>query len=395
MVQQKHFKSRVRERMQKTGESYTTARLQLLKDLPAEPSVPGLLPGYPLAAPLAQRDAGLWQRVLAQAGVENPATGTPVSEAMLSGLAGGIGFMVFTFEYEQITTATIVTRFHPGPYTGNLINRSGALVEEKSTTSTKAAQDNLDAALEAGRAVVVKVTQGALPWYHSDALEHSDSVDVVVAGKANGEYLIDDGGRELRGVTAAELAGARGKRKKDKHWQASVVDPGGTTVDQLRQSVLNSVAETAGVLLGTVPPAGIPAHVAKNFGLAGMQTWTGRLRDTRTKKGWPAMFADEQRLRFGLERIKECLAGTAWGGPAALRPLYAQFLAEAATLDGLDRLQEAAQLYVAVGERWQQLADAVDPQCPAAERTAHFAALADRMEDIQAAEEAAANSLSG
>lgn len=37
VTRQKHFKRRVRERMQKTGESYTTARLRLLKTQPAAP----------------------------------------------------------------------------------------------------------------------------------------------------------------------------------------------------------------------------------------------------------------------------------------------------------------------------------------------------------------------
>lgn len=37
MTKQKHLKRRVRERMQKTGESYTTARLHLLGTLQAVP----------------------------------------------------------------------------------------------------------------------------------------------------------------------------------------------------------------------------------------------------------------------------------------------------------------------------------------------------------------------
>ena len=37
MTKQKHFKRRIRERMQTTGESYTTARLHLLETVPAAP----------------------------------------------------------------------------------------------------------------------------------------------------------------------------------------------------------------------------------------------------------------------------------------------------------------------------------------------------------------------
>src|SRR4051812_41476525 len=93
---------------------------------------------------------------------------------MLFGLAGGIGFMVFTFEYAEITTATVVPRFHPGPFVGNLLQRCGAQIREERTTSARTAQRNLDEALDAGRAVVVRATRGALPW-SPGGLEDYDS----------------------------------------------------------------------------------------------------------------------------------------------------------------------------------------------------------------------------
>ena len=40
MTKQKHFKRRVRERMQETGESYTTARHHLLQNVPVASAVP-------------------------------------------------------------------------------------------------------------------------------------------------------------------------------------------------------------------------------------------------------------------------------------------------------------------------------------------------------------------
>ena len=65
---------------------------------------------YNHATEYSHWDAGLWTRVLSASGVRSPFTGTPFTEAMLAGLAGGIGFMIFTFEYKDITTASAVTR---------------------------------------------------------------------------------------------------------------------------------------------------------------------------------------------------------------------------------------------------------------------------------------------
>lgn len=237
MVQSKHFKARIRERMAKTRESYTAARRQLLPIAPAAPGpVAGLLPGYrPQTAP-TQRDAALWARVLAQAGVE------------------------------------------------------------------------------------------------------------------------------ARGP--AVLAAARAGRKADKHWQAHVTGTGPKNLDAQENHDRAAIRHTAEALLSTHGKAGIPDRFSKNFGVNGIRTWAERLRDTRTRKGWPAMFADEQRRVQALTQVPGFLAGDEWSGPGALRPLYVDFLQEAAEIDGLAALRDVAPLYDALGTRWDGLADMIDPDCP-------------------------------
>ena len=395
MTAHKHFKSRVRERMQKTGESYSAARMHLAARRDSglrDAGTPGLAPGYPALTPLTQYNAGLWQRVLTQAGTTHPASSQPLSEAFLAGLAGGIGFMVYTFEYQRVTTATVVTRFHPGPFVDNLLDRSGAHIDRRTTSSEKVSRATLDDAVEQGRAVMVRVTRGALPWF-SDASEFSDSVDVVVAGKDGDHYLIDDGAASFRRITPAALAAARRRRTADKHWQASIADPGELTSDTLATAVREAVGQTAGVLLGRGGLHGIPAHATRNFGAAGMRTWAERLQDTRTKKGWPAMFASEDRLRPALRQVKHFLAGNEWAGPGGLRPLYAQFLLEAAELGGLERLRDAVAGYNSLGTAWTGFANLIDPGCPVDSRIDHFAALAEQLERLAQAEETAAESL--
>lgn len=263
MAQPKNLKKLVRTRMDRTGESYTTARKAILAAKPTRPASAqdaaaaaaaaeeAELPEYPAPENVVQYDAGLWHRVLTQAGVTHPLTGEPMSEALLAGLAGGIGFMAFTFVYEEVTTATVVTRAHPEPYTANLLARCGAVLSERTTGSARLAADYLDAGLDAGRAVVVRASVAALPWIDADVVEDSDSIDLVVVGEHGDDLLIDDGSGSLTPISPEDLAVARSRRKKDKHWQAWVPESTGPDAATLAANVREAIAQTTGRLLGT------------------------------------------------------------------------------------------------------------------------------------------------
>ncbi|MDQ0094595.1 DUF4872 domain-containing protein [Paeniglutamicibacter psychrophenolicus] len=405
MAQPKNLKKLTRARMDRTGESYTTARKAILSAKPHRPASAqdaadaaaaaqeAELPEYPAPANVLQYDAGLWHRVLTQAGVKHPLTGEPMSEALLAGLAGGIGFMVFTFVYEETTTATIVTRAHPEPYTANLLARSGAKVMERTTGSARLAADYLDAGLDAGRAVVVRASVAALPWIDADAVEESDSIDLVVVGEHGEDLLVDDGSGSLTPISPEDLAAARSRRKKDKHWQAWIPERTGPDAAALAASVREAIAQTTGRLLGTSELEGIPAHFAKNFGVAGMNNWAERLRDATTKKGWTRIFEDPARLESGLNQILGFLTDTRFGGVGALRGQYADFLAEASGLPGLAALGAHAADYAHLAQDWIVFTDLVDPQIEVQDRTGHFAVLADQLEVIAAGEERAARAL--
>ncbi|MEO8220970.1 MAG: DUF4872 domain-containing protein [Specibacter sp.] len=329
-----------------------------------------MLPAYDPHTEYSHWDAGLWTRVLAASGTLNPFTRAPFTEAMLAGLAGGIGFMIFTFEYKETTTASVVTRFHPGPYTENLLRRSGASVNIQQTGSATLAQSRLDAALETGVPAVVRVVRGKLPWAASDAMADMDSMDVAIVARDGAGYLMDDGGGRLEWIAADALAQARGSRKADKHWQAHVVQGSGAELagEILTDAVVRqAIAETAHALLTRQAPPGIPPGYAKNFGILGMQQWAERLRDTSTKRGWARIFGDPQRSVAGLGMLHGLLAGKRFSGPGALRPLHAQFLQELAGLaDGAagvglpaDVMRAAAAQYRDLGERWDDLAELI------------------------------------
>lgn len=425
MGQPANLKKQARERMARTGESYTTARKNILTGKPESPKaaraaaardyakeareakakgkatkpapapLPAAeeLPEYPAPEDVIQYDAALWHRVFVQAGITNPVTKAPLSQALLAGLAGGIGFMIFTFEYEETTTATLVTRAHPEPYTQNLLERSGATINERTTGSAAKAVEYMDAALDAGRAVVVRVAINALPWIDGKEVDEAETIDLVVVGDHEDDLLVDDGSGVLNVISPEDLAFARAKRKKEKHWQAWVPSTRSPKAELLAANALVAIEETTSRLLGTRELSGIPDHFAKNFGITGMRTFAVRLRDTTTKTGWTRMFADPQRLAGGMNQLASFLTDTRFGGEGALRGLYADFLDEAAGLPGLSALGERSADYLQLARDWDEFAELVDPDVAVEERSNMFARMADAIEKIADAEERAATAL--
>src|SRR5450432_4079370 len=97
MTAHKNFKLLVRARMSKTGESYTTARRHIIRlveirdsSAPTRWHLPGNVP-----ATTALRIS------LTAAGINDPHTGLPFTEAMLFGICGGIGAGIASFFYEK------------------------------------------------------------------------------------------------------------------------------------------------------------------------------------------------------------------------------------------------------------------------------------------------------
>ena len=143
-------------------------------------------------------------------------------------------------------------------------------------------------------------------------------------------------------------------------------------------------------MLGVLPMDGIPASWQAKFGVQGMHTWARLLRDTRTKNGWPTLFADQDRLRTGLEMVQTTASGPRWGGRGGLRSLYADFLAESATLTGTETLNQSAAACRDLASLWDDFIDAIDPGVATDERNEQFAAMADRLYALAVEEEQAA-----
>ena len=124
MTSQKHLKAAVRARMTRTCERYTTARRHVVGD-PAGSPPAGAQPGYRTFGGGRHHDSALLVHVLEAAGATAAHDGQPLSEPMVTGLAGGIGFMYFSFSYEgHLPTMTIVPRIHPRPFVLGALERA-------------------------------------------------------------------------------------------------------------------------------------------------------------------------------------------------------------------------------------------------------------------------------
>src|SRR5688572_21391092 len=243
MTRHKHLKDAVRARMARTGERYTTAHRHLT-GAAAGPTPQDVVPGYTAFGGGRHHDSALLTNVLAAAGVVTAHDGAPLDEPTVAGLAGGIGFMYFSFSYAgELPTMTIVPRIHPRPFLPGALERAGIAHRVVETTSAAKAARELDAALEAGRAPICTVDRAALPeqvW--TDCFPGAEPHDVAVVGRRGDLVLIDDERLEPIAIPADAFAAARAAHRKSRH-RMLVVEQGAGPVD-LAPAIRAAIAVT-------------------------------------------------------------------------------------------------------------------------------------------------------
>src|SRR5262245_3195680 len=102
-------------------------------------------------------DTAMLRNALARRGVRAPHSGEPYSEAMLLGLGGGVGGGYFVFEFGGIPTFFAGFRHsweYPHKFLAATCERLGAAATFQETGGARAAEAQLDRALEEGRYVI-------------------------------------------------------------------------------------------------------------------------------------------------------------------------------------------------------------------------------------------------
>lgn len=353
MTAQKHLKQLVRARMKKTGESYATARRQTIRQAacPARQGaarwhLPGNIPGTTALRIL-----------LTDAGIVDPHTKKPFSEAMLFGIAGGIGIGVFSFLYEKEDFASFyVAGRHSWQdeiiYLRNACQRLGIEAVVQESAGAKAAEKQLRDVLAEERPVVAWVDMAHLPYrglpaYFSGGGYHVVSIYSIDDDRKTA--LIGDLTDDPIEISLTDLATSRARIKKQKH------------------RLLSISAATCTVPLHELVQGGLRAcHEAlakgkmQNFRLDAIKKWGERMHDSKDPESWERIFTRGHRLMTGLKSIHEYIEYYGTGG-GLCRPIFAEFLNEVAVALKDPNYRQLADRYAELGRSWSELAEAALP----------------------------------
>ena len=344
MTKQKRFKNHVRDRMTKTGESYTAARRQLLlQQRGAATPATDESGGAPAVAGIHSATSA-FRALLRHAGHD-------VDEATLLAVGGGIGIGVFAFHYETFSSLFLAGRhlWHDDLlFLENLATRLDIALDVRETGSAAKAERDLLEALERGPAIAF-VDLGTLRY--RGGVEAYYVVTVLDASPEDGTARIADLAEAPVELPLERLAAGRAMHRKFKNRLITLAD-------------VPAALDIAGAL-----SPGVRACVdgfrnpqmkgfQKNFTLAALDTLATRMRGSG-KDAWKAVFPPGPRLWGALASFYEYVEHYGTGG-GLMRPLWADALRAAAGRTTLD-LAGVAESYDALGAAWSDAANAALP----------------------------------
>ncbi len=356
MTAQKHLKQLVRERMQKTGESYTSARRHLVgarTPTTADPKVQFHFPGSVPATTVART-------LLSQAGLRIPQTGNPLTEAMVFGIAGGIGIGIFQFLYEKDDFASFfIGGRHQWQddraYLEDLCARCGAQTEVSEFTGAAKAQSHLAELLRRGPAALwvdaANLPHRGMPDWCSGGAYH---IVTAYSVEPDDTVRIGDLADDPISVSLTDLATARSRIKSQKRRVLAIT--GAPATFDLAAAVREGIRA---FVQGLIEPGW--KGYRTNFSLASLQQWAKRMRGGKGADSWDHVFPLGGRFWTGLTSINEYIEHYGTGG-GLCRPLFAEFLLEAGAALGDARLSEMSQAYSEIGGKWSELAAAALPE---------------------------------
>jgi hypothetical protein len=269
-----------------------------------------------------------------------------LSEEMLLGLGGGIGFIYW---YMKGMPAPFVgSRSGKGnDFVTNLCRRIGAEVTIMETTSAKKGYAELKALLSIGEPAVVYGDMAYLPYFALPEVAHFGGHVFVVFGldeETNKVHIYD---RSKKPVTVSidDLARARGSKFPPfppKHRLLKIRYP--SKLENLESGIRESIRECCQGMLK--PPI-------TNLGLNGMGKWS------KLVMKWPKQFT-------GLNLLGALMNGfiyieTGGTGGSAFRPMYTKFLEEASQVINQPALNEVAKLMRQSAAVWSQIASGLMP----------------------------------
>jgi hypothetical protein len=265
--------------------------------------------------------------------------GLTVSEDLLLGLAGGVGFVYW--QAKRMPTPFVGGRNGTFPdFLPRAAARLGARLATHLTRSARRGEARLRAELLAGRPALVYGDIAALPYFASR--NHFGGHAFVVYGldDARAEALISDRARRPCRIALDALRAARGALQRPfppRHALVTVEAP--ASLPDLGPALREAIGECCEAM--TAPPI-------SNLGLAGIEIFARRVAAWPRRCTPPQLVATLRDTFVNLE-----LAGT---GGGSFRRMYARFLREAAAFTGLRALAEPAEMLAESAALWTRLA---------------------------------------
>ena len=276
--------------------------------------------------------------------------GVSLSEEMLLGLGGGIGFIYWYMK--RMPCPFVGTRNGKvGEFLVNVGRRIGTDMTFVETSSSKKGYEELKTLLRDGEPAVVWGDMAYLPYFALPEVAHFGGHVFVVFGldEERDEVHIYDRGMNPVGVSIADLAKARGSKFPPfppKHRLLKIKYP--SRAGNLEEGIKTGIRECCQSMLK--PPI-------RNIGLLGMEKWL------RLVVKWPEQFQGMNllgALMNGFIYIE--IGGT---GGSAFRPMYARFLEEASSVIDQPALKEVAELMRESATVWSEIASGLLPDsCP-------------------------------
>lgn len=272
--------------------------------------------------------------------------GLHLSEEMLFGLGGGVGFIYW---YMKLMPSPFIgTRYGKNEeFLLKICKRIGAEATIIQTASIEKGHQELKKILREGEPAYVFVDMPYLPYLALPEMAHFGGHTVVVFGldEQENRVYISDRGKKTVTVTIEDLKKARGSKFPPfpaKNKILKIKYP--SKIKNLEEGIREAVRECYTNMLQ--PPI-------KNIGLAGIKKWAGIVPK------WPEQFQGLNLLGCLFNTFVYIeIGGT---GGSAFRPMYAKFLDEASEILSEYQLKEVAERFRDSGKTWSEVAESALP----------------------------------
>ncbi|WP_436494027.1 BtrH N-terminal domain-containing protein [Actinokineospora sp. HUAS TT18] len=330
MTDKKQLKARIRARMAKTGERYSTARAHLVGVAPTDH-------GWTLRGGQDPESAALAKQL-------------GLDEALVFGISGGIGagYILWEFSHGPVLTLAFTSRWQRiAEPSRRAAERLGFTLNEQ-TGGAKTATRRLKENLDAGRPVMVWPDWFNIGYWNAPPTLDGHGGHAVLAYAIDGDRVhLDDRNHSPLTVPIDDFERACARVGSYKNLALTVdgeVDPA-----RIAPAVQTGIEDVVELL----------SQRSDSFSLPAWRKWSRMMTDQRNKKAWPRVFADGGLLN-ALASVWEGIepAGMTGGNH---RGLFADFLDQAAGILDRPALGEEAERWREIGGMWHGLAEAAFP----------------------------------